>query len=519
MLVSQRTRPRCREVRGPDPHSVAVKAKLPSRRQTDYFNLEIRRQNEVRDQLLAYTKDNKFELMKNKWVKNTDYKIMHNTVQRKVYETMEEYRMHIEERRDRLKSLLEKEEVEQIKEMESMEETTVERQAKMRERVKSLRERRENERLALVAEKRDQQFREQCEELRSLRSKITQNEVCTERMAQLILKDELNRQRKEEDDLFAELWEKDRMAKEKREEKDSQRQWKLNRQMSNVLQAQRAASEAQKIEEKRLKAEEAQLLEEQRWLMKMEDERALHEKLQKQANVRNVLDKSVRLKMKRLAQDQQEELALDMKIMDQIMQDTHDDTKEKNLRKLELQKEQQVYREYLAQQLEEEKRQEKEMDKLIEAELEKSWAKRTAQLRLEKEARNRLMKDVLDTRRLQIQEKLEGNAIKLEELARDKELLEMAVEEHKQLEKERNEKKIKQTQKYREQLLTQVDFQQRQRDAGREEERREYEAGLVAENAYQQTLREILSRPYMDQGHVHPLRKARISSPKDWLNQ
>lgn len=72
---------------------------------------------------------------------------------------------------------------------------------------------------------------------------------------------------------------------------------------------------------------------------------------------------------------------------------------------MELQKEQQIYRQYLAQQLEEEKRQEREMDKLIETELEKSWAKRAEQLRLEKEARNRLMKDVMATRRLQIQEK------------------------------------------------------------------------------------------------------------------
>uniref|UniRef100_A0A8C5LLQ3 Cilia- and flagella-associated protein 53 n=1 Tax=Leptobrachium leishanense TaxID=445787 RepID=A0A8C5LLQ3_9ANUR len=487
MLLSQRTRPRCREVTGPTPHSVAVKAKFPSRRQIDYLILENRRQNEVRDQLLAFTKETKFELMKNNWERNTDYKIMHNMVQRKVYKTMEEYRMHIEERRDRLKDLLEKEELEHIKEMESMAETTLERQAKMRERVKSLRERRENERLALVAEKRDQQFREQCEELRSMRSHINLNEVCTERMAQLVLKEELNRQRKEEEDLFVQLWEKDRLAKEERETKDSQKQRERNREMLDVLQAQRAASDAQKMEEKRLKEEEAQLLEEQRQLMKIEDERAFREKLQNQAQVRNMLDKSVRQKMKRLARNQQEELELDMKIMDQIMQDTHDDTREKHQRKLELQKEQRLYREYLAQQLEEEKRQEVEMDKLIEAELERSWAKRKAQLKLEKEARDRLMRDVLDTRRDQILEKLESNARKQEDLARDKELLEMAVEEHKQLEKERNSRKMKQTQQYREQL--------------------EYQAGRLAEDTYQEKLREILSRPYMGQGHVHPLRK------------
>lgn len=70
--------------------------------------------------------------------------------------------------------------------------------------------------------------------------------------------------------------------------------------------------------------------------MKMEDERALREKQQKQSHVRNMLDHSIRLKMKRLARDQQEELALDMKIMEQIMQDSHDDTEEKRQRKVRI---------------------------------------------------------------------------------------------------------------------------------------------------------------------------------------
>lgn len=87
-----------------------------------------------------------------------------------------------------------------------------------------------------------------------------QNEVCTERMAQLVLKEELEKQRKEEENLFAELWEKDRLAKVENEERKTQRQIELNREMLDVLQAQRAAAEAQRMEEKRLKEEEAHLL-------------------------------------------------------------------------------------------------------------------------------------------------------------------------------------------------------------------------------------------------------------------
>ncbi len=67
---------------------------------------------------------------------------------------------------------------------------------------------------------------------------------------------------------------------------------------------------------------------------------------------------------------------------------------------------------YLAEQLEEQKRQEAETEQLFESELQQAWARREALWRQEKAARDRLMKDVIDTRRLQIQEKCKENAFK-----------------------------------------------------------------------------------------------------------
>ncbi len=64
-----------------------------------------------------------------------------------------------------------------------------------------------------------------------------------------------------------------------------------------------------------------------------------------------------------------------------------------------------TYREHLAEQAREEERRERELDALLTAEVEKQWAKRMEQWRKEKEARSKLMKDVMDTRRSQIQQK------------------------------------------------------------------------------------------------------------------
>ena len=58
-----------------------------------------------------------------------------------------------------LREMLLEEERRYIEEMENMQETTLERQAKMRERAKQLKEKRERERQELVDQKLDQRWR------------------------------------------------------------------------------------------------------------------------------------------------------------------------------------------------------------------------------------------------------------------------------------------------------------------------------------------------------------------------
>ena len=71
----------------------------------------------------------------------------------------------------------------------------------------------------------------------------------------------------------------------------------------------------------------------------------------------------------------------------------------------ELNKEMHIYHEYLAKQKKEEEDREKELDALIQAEVEKQWAHRLEQWKQEKAARRKLMQDVLNTRKKQIEEK------------------------------------------------------------------------------------------------------------------
>lgn len=73
----------------------------------------------------------------------------------------------------------------------------------------------------------------------------------------------------------------------------------------------------------------------------------------------------------------------------------------------ELAEDQQRYLEYFTDQLEKRKEEEEEIDLLMEEVLKEAWAQRDQQRQAEREARNRLMKEVMETRSLQIQHKRE----------------------------------------------------------------------------------------------------------------
>lgn len=93
-----------------------------------------------------------------------------------------------------------------------------------------------------------------------MQMKRRQDEVCTERESQIRTKEEVRRMKEEEDRLFAQMWESDRLAKEERHNQEVQRQRENNLQQKTFLQTQMETAEQQRVLAKQLKQEEAQLL-------------------------------------------------------------------------------------------------------------------------------------------------------------------------------------------------------------------------------------------------------------------
>ena len=499
---------RHREYTGPTPHSVAIKAKPTRRRPAEHLILERRRKEALVEEAREETKFLKQCDLKSSWVKSTNKRIEKNTLKRRVQQELLKETFALEDRREMLREMLLKEEQGYIEEMESMEETTLERQAKMRERAKQLKEKRERERQEFVAEKLDQRWRDQCEELRSIQSKQNQDQICHERNEQLLLKEEAKKREEEMDKMYTELWETDRIAKSEREEQEEKNLIERNRECLKVLQLQ-MTSNAQKVEEeKKLKELEAEWLKEETRLRKEEEKWMKKEKLRRQEHAKRVRDASIKLKQKKEAKERNEELALEHELLEKLLEDTRKQEKADVQRKSDLREENLRFMAYVAKNRKDEQEREKKLEELIHEEVEVKWQKDLAKYRLEREARKKLLESVLDTRRQQIGEKNEKNEQLKREADKERDELERVIEEHKRMAQESNDKLKQRNRTYQRDLEMQIGYQKAIKARGKEEELDDYLAGKEAEKEYQRKLQAAIERPQSEK--LHPSRRRTI---------
>lgn len=495
---------RCREFTGPTPHSVAIRAKPTSKRPVEHLILETRRKDELREQAIAETKYQKSCDLKSEWEKATDKRIKSNTIARRVEKLIQRGTFSLEDRRERLKEMLLAEEQQYIEEMEAKEETTLERQAKMRERAKFLKEKREQERLKLVEEKLDQRWRDNCEELRSTLSQRHQDEVFVERHEQLKMKEEKKKKELEVDKFYADLWAEDIQIKSMREEQTAREQMERNRETLKVLQVQIAACEKQREDEEKLKEMEAQWLKEEAKLRAEEEKWLQEEKLRKQKAAKRSREVSIRLKKEKEAKEKQEELALDMKILEKLLDDTRNEVKEETQRKREMREENLRFMQYCAMNRKEDEEREKELERIVNEEVEKKWAQTIKQYKMERDARQKLLANVMKSREQQIEERKRISEKEQEAEIAERDALLAAIEEHKRLEADNQERIKNRNIGYQRDLDMQIDYQRRVKAKEIEEEEREFRMGQEAEAEYQRKLKEALDRPTIDK--VHPMR-------------
>ena len=73
---------------------------------------------------------------------------------------------------------------------------------------------------------------------------------------------------------------------------------------------------------------------EQNALRKLEEQRKYEEKLRNQQETRDMLDLSLKIKMKKKAKAEQEQLAFDLKILEQLLEESRNEAMEQLQRKV-----------------------------------------------------------------------------------------------------------------------------------------------------------------------------------------
>lgn len=495
---------RHREFTGPTPHAVSIFARPPNKKPAEHLILARRQVEDLREKSIAETKYNKQCDLKSAWERSTDKQIQKNVVKRKMQNFFQGVQITLEERREKLRERLLAEEESYLQEMADLEETTTERQEKMKKRATELKERRETERLKLVEDKLDQKFRAECEELRAALSKQTRDGIFADRGVQLEIRTEQQQREADTERFYAQMWTADQQAKSQREEEETIGKIERNKEMLEVLNLQKRAQSIKQNDEDYTKQLEADWLKEEAAMREKEEMQLKAEKEAKQRQAKRARDISIKLNERKQAKEKQEQYAMDMKTTETSVAATKQAQIDKELKKTKDREEMKRFMNYVANSAEEKAEQERLLNAAIDEEVENKWQVKDKKKMLEKEARSTLLTHVQKTRKQQIKEAGEKRATEAFAAEREARELHSQMEEHRKLEKENLDAVRTRNLDYERDLKNQIRFQRKEVASEIADINRELKIAESKEFEYQHKLKSALQNP--DLRKLHPLR-------------
>ncbi|KAJ3218540.1 Cilia- and flagella-associated protein 53 [Dinochytrium kinnereticum] len=461
---------------------------------SDYLIVNRRREEENRNKMVERTNYYASTALKSTFEETSTNAIRRNHLFRRLEELKTCEDIKLEQRRQRLRKLLEEDEARYSAELLRNEETQGSRLEKMKNRMEELRSRREAERQQVVEEKLLQRWRGQCDELRAIESKLLEREVAEQRADQLVEAEEKRARNLEEKKYYDNLWEQDRQMKIAKEEAEKHRQKEMNAATTAILEAQLELLRKQAMEEERLKQEEAILMREEMLMRELEDERKRQRKLAEQRIIRTELDKFNKIKIEQRAKEVRESLEMDMRIVNEFFRMDQSEAETKSRRRAELRKEMQLYREHLLEQQRIEREREKEIDRLQREENDKLWRTRAEKWKKEQQARDRLMQEVLQGRKEQLKYSIDQNNQRLLTIQEERENVLRQIEAAQRVEEAERQQKEVMINQYRESLAAQMEATEEKRRDDRRKVEMEAVAFKVADERYRDLLASEVER-------------------------
>ncbi|XP_068127574.1 trichoplein keratin filament-binding protein [Hyperolius riggenbachi] len=344
----------------------------------------------------------------------------------------EEKRKNLERRREELRKMLQEERnllEAELKELNTNREPDL---TSMREKAEGLRSAREERRKQLAEELLFENWKKNNTKLREVESSLHKKYVVDAWGGQITEKIKEKAEEEKEKKRFENQYEIARREAIENMRREEEKRRQAEKERVEVLRLQMEELRLGELEAERLKKEQEDLLRQQWEVEELQEERRKIEERQKKAELGHFLSRQYTAQMKRRAQMVQEELAMDMKILAALISKEDEDQRLRSARREQAAADAAWMKRVIEEQLHLERQREAEIDTMFREEARQVWEKREAEWERERNARNRLMKEVLAGRQMQIQQRIEHNKKAQRESLQSREELIRELEEVKQ---------------------------------------------------------------------------------------
>eukprot|EP01012_Entosiphon_sulcatum_P035438 TRINITY_DN4497_c0_g1_i1.p1 TRINITY_DN4497_c0_g1~~TRINITY_DN4497_c0_g1_i1.p1 ORF type:complete len:490 (+),score=166.96 TRINITY_DN4497_c0_g1_i1:91-1560(+) len=399
----------------------------------------------------------------------------------------------LEDRRERLAALLAAEQEEYEAALEGLRETQDQRRDRMAAKALQLREQREQQRREVAEQKMRQAFVANCDVLRDAVSRTTTLQVAADRKQQLLWLEERKQREQEDNRFFDEMWEQDRLKKIQRAKEDLERVHAMNAQLRADLGAQNAAYQALKEQELELKAEEDRIYREQLQLqLEMDAQKERERKAEKIALGRRNKEYNLAMRTAKEAEARREKEE-DMRLLNELIEKIRFEEEQDQELKRHNRQEARKYMEALRAQMGQDADNEAYMEKLWQQENDKEWAKREAVWKRDQEARDNLLREVFEERKLQLDLKRQAWEDKARKQQEERRRLLEEMEALTLIEKERQNQRRQAAVEAKDEIKEQIVAKASRRDDSARAKLLERELAEAAEREYRAKVMSELS--------------------------
>ncbi|XP_035022930.1 trichoplein keratin filament-binding protein [Hippoglossus stenolepis] len=420
----------------------------------------------------------------------------------------EEKQAGLERRRNLLRAMLQKEQDQLEAELREVVPDRGTLASQLVHKTEVLRTARDERRKKLAQELLREHWKINNPELREVESALHKDHVVSRWQEQISEKTQHEVAEQEETRRFENEYERTRkealerikQVEEKRKAEERKRGEELCKQMEELKLREEEAT--------RLKKEQEALLVQQWELENLEEERRKVEERRKKSEMGYFLIRQYRAQLKRRAQQVQEELEADRKILSALLEGEHEDRRLESARRERAVADAAWMKQVIEEQLQLEQEREAEFDVLHREEAQHVWEKREAEWEKERKARERLMHEVLVGRQQQLEQKVQKNREAQEQLLRRREELIQELELEKDFRRQEKDSEEGRRTAQIQELNAQVE-QQRQEHweeqcQKEQDEEREREALRIQEEDLRLEMLRMAKKGYQEKVHSRP---------------